>query len=64
MEAACRSTTKSLLFRPPHIPHTILVMVMVLAFHTEDPYGVGDVLNIFLFPDLSPLTVLEAALLK
>ena len=38
-------------------------MVMALAFHTEDPYGVGDVLNIFLFPDLSPLTGSEAALL-
>ena len=38
-------------------------MVMSLAFHTKDPYGMGGVLNIFLFPDLSPLTWLEAALL-
>ena len=36
---------------------------LLTAFHTEDPYGVRDVLNIFLFPDLSPLTGLEAALI-
>ena len=39
-------------------------MVMALAFHTEELYGVGDMLNIFLFPDLYPLMGLEAALLK
>ena len=38
-------------------------MVVVLTFHTEDPDGLGDALNILLFPDLSPLTGLEAALL-
>ena len=38
-------------------------MVMVLTFHTEDPDGVGDALNILLFPDLSPLAGSEKALL-
>ena len=38
-------------------------MVMVLTFHTEDPDGVGDALNILLFPDLFPLEGSEAALL-
>ena len=38
-------------------------MVMVLTFHTKDPDGVGDVLNILLFPDLSPLAGWEATLL-
>ena len=38
-------------------------MVMALTFNTKDPDGVGDALNIFLFPDLSPLAGLEAALL-
>ena len=38
-------------------------MVMALAFHTEYPDGVGDALNIFLFPDLSPLAGSEASLL-
>ena len=36
---------------------------MILAFHTKDPDGVGDALNIFLFPDLSPLAGSEKALL-
>ena len=38
-------------------------MVMALAFHTKDPDRVGDTLNIFLFPDLSPSAGSEAALL-
>ena len=38
-------------------------MVMALAFHTKEPNGVRDALNIFLFPDLSLLEGLEAALL-
>ena len=63
MEAACRSTTDSLCFRPPRIPHTVAVMVMALSFHTEDPDGVGDALNILLFPDFSPSSGSEAALL-
>ena len=37
---------------------------MALAFHTKDPDGVGVALNIFLFPNLSPLAGLEAALLN
>ena len=32
-------------------------------FHNHDSDGVGDALNIFLFPDLSPSAGLEAALL-
>ena len=63
MEAACRRIADGLRFRPLRIPHVVAVMVTKLAFHTEDPYGVGDTLNIFLFPDLSPLAGLEAALL-
>ena len=38
-------------------------MVMALAFHTKNPEGVKDTLNIFVFPNLSPLAELEAALL-
>ena len=38
-------------------------MVMALAVYTKDPDRVGDTLNIFLFPDLSPSAVSEAALL-
>ena len=54
MEADYRRTSESLQFRPPYTPHNVAVMVMALAFHTKDPDRVGDTLNIFLFPDLSP----------
>ena len=63
MGAACRGTAEGLRFRLPRIPHAVAVMVMALAFHTKDPDGVGDQLNIFLFPDLSPSAGLESALL-
>ena len=56
MEAAFRSTIKILRFRHLHIPNALVVMVIVLAFHTKDVDGVEDMLNIFLFNDLSPLT--------
>ena len=48
---------------PPCTPHTVAVMDMVIAFHTKDPDRMEDELNIFLFPDLSPLAGSEAALL-
>ena len=38
-------------------------MVMALVFHTKDPGRVGDTLDIFLFPDLSPSAGSDAALL-
>ena len=63
MEAACWRTANSLRFLPPRIPHAVTLMVMALTFYTKDPYGVGDALNIFLFPDLSPSSGWEAALL-
>ena len=40
-----------------------MIMVIALTFHTKDPDRVGDALNIFLFPDLSPSAGSEAALL-
>ena len=39
-------------------------MVVALVFHTEDPGGVGDALNILLFRDLSPSSGSEASLLN
>ena len=63
MEATYKRTAESLRFRLPRIYHAVAVMVMALTFHTKDPDRVGDALNIFLFPDLSPLVGLEAALL-
>ena len=63
MEAACWSTAKTLHFSPPRIPHAVTVMVMALTFHSKYPEGVGDSLNIFLLPNLSPLAGSEASLL-
>ena len=37
-------------------------MGMALTFHTKDPNRVGDVLNIFLFPDLSPIVRVKSGL--
>ena len=54
MEAAFHRTADSLRLHPPHIPHTIAIMMTALTLHNEDPYGVGDALNIFLFRDFSP----------
>ena len=54
MEASYSRTADSLRFRPPCIPHTAAVMVMALAFHTKDPDGVVDALEILFFPDLPP----------
>ena len=63
MEAYCRGTADALHFFLLHISHTISVMAMALTFHNNDPDGLGDALNTFLFPDLSPSSGSEAALL-
>ena len=63
MEAACWRTADSLRCRPPLIPHTTAVMLMLLNFHTNDPNRVGDALNIILFTRLSPSAGSKAALL-
>ena len=63
MEAACRRTYDRLRFLPHCIPYAIAVMVMAPVFHTEDPNGVGDALNIFLFPYLYLSAGSEASLL-
>ena len=61
METAFWRTADILRLRPPCITHTVAVMVMALTFHTEDPDGVEDALNIFLLPNLFPSAGLEAA---
>ena len=63
MEAACRRTAEHLHFRAPHISQDVSILVLGLKFYSEDPYGVGDAINVFLFPDLSPSAGSEAALL-
>ena len=45
------------------IHHSVTVIVLDFAFHTEDPDAVGNAISIFLFLELSPLAGSEAALL-
>ena len=56
-------TAKSLRFHALSVTHYVMVMVLALVFHTKDPNGVGDAVNIFLLLDMSPSTVSEAYLL-
>ena len=63
MEATFHQTADDFRFCPSRIPHTISVIVIALAFHTEDPDGVGYAINIFLFPSFFPSVGLEATLL-
>ena len=64
MGLAFRKMDDIMRFRVPHIPHYVMFVVLELALHTEDPDGVVVSINIFLFPYLYPLVVLEAALLE
>ena len=63
MEAYCFITAKGLRFHAPSISHSIAVMVLALGFHSEDPNGVGDAVNVFIFTGLSSVSGLEVGLL-
>ena len=63
MEASHSVTEEILHFHTPRISHSIAFMVLALVFHSEDPDGVGDAVNVFLFPDLYSAAGSEAALL-
>ena len=63
MEAAFRIKVEGLRFRAPIISHSIAVMVLAVAFHSEETNGVGGSVKIFLLPDLSPAVGSEAVLL-
>ena len=60
MEAASRRTAEHICFRASHISHAATVLILGLSFYSEDPDGVGDAINVFLFPDLSLLASSEA----
>ena len=55
---------KSAIFEihPPHTSHAVAGLILNLNFHTKDPYGVGDTVNILLFPNLPLYGSYEAAL--
>ena len=47
---------------PPKINHMVAVLLLGLSFHMEDPDGVRDSVNIFMFPDLYLTMGTEASL--
>ena len=63
MEAECRRTAEHLQFLAPRISHSVAVLVLGLDFYSEEPDGVGEGINVFIFPDLSPSVGSEATLL-
>ena len=63
MEAYCLRKSEHLRFRAPHISHAVAVLVLGLTFYSEDLDGVGDAINVFIFPDLYSSAGSEAALL-
>ena len=54
MESACYAAAECMLFHTSHIPHSVTVMVLKLAFYTKYPNKVGDTIDTFPFPDLFP----------
>ena len=64
MESVCRAAADRIPFRAPLITHPVTVMLLALDLYTEEPDGVGDSMNIFLFPELSPSIGSEATLLN
>ena len=49
MEMARKSAVEELQYKDLPTPHYITTMVLELMLHTEDPSGVGGIVNIFLF---------------
>ena len=54
MESVCHQMANILYFWVTSIPHSVTFLVLDLDFHTKCPDGVGDVVNILLFPEFSP----------
>ena len=49
-------------YKAQQILHAVAGLILNLAFHMEDQYGVVYMVNIFLFPDLSLSEISQAAL--
>ena len=64
MEVACHRTYKHLRIWSPRISHAAAILVLGLTFYYKELDGMGDAINVFLFPDMSPSAVSEAALLE
>ena len=64
MDAAYHKNYKHFCVGSPRIYHSIAALVLGLAVYPEDPDGVGDAINIFLFSQQTPSAGSEAALLS
>ena len=56
-------SVEGMCFRAPIISQYIVAVMLALVFYTKYPDGVGDAINIFLSPDLTPLIGLEIEVL-
>ena len=63
-ENACHANAKLMRFRVPHVPPSIVIMVLSLNLYTEYPGVTGNALNMFMLPDLLPSMDSEAVLLN
>ena len=43
---------RGMCYKSPYISLMVVVLVIGLNFYTEDPYGVRNIVNIFMLPDL------------
>ena len=59
MEAASRRNVKHLRLRLPMISHAAAVLILGLAFYSEDLDGVVDAIDVFMFPDMFPSVGLD-----
>ena len=64
MEAACQRTEEHLRFWAPRISHDSAVLVLCLAFYSEELGSMGGNINIFLFPYMSLSASSKAELLS
>ena len=62
LEIACLARVWALRIKLPKITHMVAFLILGVAFHTEDPNGESDAVNIFMFPDLSLAAGTKAAL--
>ena len=62
LDIACLALAHTLRIKRPNITYMVEFLLLGLAFHTEDPDGVSNALNIFMFLDISLEEGEEAAM--
>ena len=63
LKITCQHKARGVLYKSPRISHVVAGLLIILMFHTKKPDGVGDTVNIFLFPNPSLSAGSKAALL-